>query len=229
MRLDKFPRPAKISFMTMRKENGYGGRGLCGQCGSTVENVAFHEAWDCPKGLNGTIASRKPTLVFDNSYDPRILLIESHGAVQVDESPVIAPTIVTIIGPLKCWWKEWDSPRHKIYVEWRDVVRVVLVKAGCAVYSPHKAIQGSWNDKLQRINDAAILTSDFVVDLTPHDRWDVRHACIPCPNSGLWQGIEANGTLAERKLAEANQVKVIAAPPGGETEVLALLKAIGKL
>ena len=66
------------------------------------------------------------------------LAIEGHGAIQVDESPDREPPIIVLAGPIKFWWQEgqWDSLRHQEYVQWRDAVRVALVKAGFAVYSP---------------------------------------------------------------------------------------------
>src|SRR5208283_4453338 len=43
-----------------------------------------------------------------------------NGAVQVDASPEKVPPIVTLVGPIKIWWSEWDSLRHKEYTHWRD-------------------------------------------------------------------------------------------------------------
>ena len=85
-----------------------------------------------------------------------LLAKEGNGAVQVEASPDKVPPIITLVGPIKVWWSEWDSPRHKQYTLWRDAVRVALVKAGVAVYSPHRAIQGRWNEKLQEINNAEL-------------------------------------------------------------------------
>ena len=98
-----------------------------------------------------------------------MLAREGHGAVQVDESLDRQPPIVFLAGPIKYWWQpgNWDSLLHQDYVRWRDAVRVALVKAGCAVYSPHRAIQGRWNENLQRINDAAIINANVIVVLTP--------------------------------------------------------------
>lgn len=136
-----------------------------------------------------------------------MLAKEGNGAVQVDESPDKMPLVVTLIGPIKVWWTEWDSPRHKIYTQWRDAVRVALVKAGCAVYSPHRAIQGAWNEKLQAINDAAIRASDFVVDLTP-------------------PGVPADGTAEERKLVAKCGGHLLPSPPGDDAALDKLLEGI---
>lgn len=139
------------------------------------------------------------------TLDPKLLAQEGNGAVQVDESPDVVPPVITLVGPIKIWWSQWDSPLHKKYTEWRDAVRVALVKAGCAVYSPHRAIQGSWNEKLQAINDTAIRSSDMIVVLTP-------------------DGVEANGTLGEIKVADEAGVKIYYCPPGGEAEIAALVE-----
>ena len=78
--------------------------------------------------------------------DPKLLAIEGHGAIQVEAAPLDKPPkIITLVGPICHWWNEWDSPRHQAYVQWRDAVRVACVKAGFLVYSPHRAIQGTWH------------------------------------------------------------------------------------
>lgn len=145
-----------------------------------------------------------------NNLDPKLLAREGNGAVQVDESPNVCPPVITLVGPIKIWWSQWGSPGHQIYTEWRDAVRVALVHAGCAVYSPHRAIQGSWNEKLQLINDAAIKASDLVVVLTPPD-------------------VEANGTAGEMKVAEENGVAMYHCPPDGPDGIARLLEAVEKI
>lgn len=142
--------------------------------------------------------------------DPALLAIEGHGAVQVDESPDHCPPIVCIIGPIKIWWSEWDSPRHQVYVAWRDAVRVALVKAGCAVYSPHRAIQGSWNEKLQLINDAAIQAADLVVVLTP-------------------DGVPAEGTQGEMQVATRYNIPMYMCPPDGPDGLKRLIEAVTQI
>jgi len=136
-----------------------------------------------------------------------MLAIEGNGAVQVDESPNEVPPIVILAGPIKVWWSEWDSPRHQVYTKWRDAVRVALVKAGIAVYSPHRAIQGAWNEKLQEINNAAIRASDFVIVLTP-------------------PGVPADGTDAEIDYANQYEVQLVFAPPGNDEDLNALVSKI---
>jgi len=136
-----------------------------------------------------------------------LLAKEGNGAVQVDASPDKVPPIVILAGPIKVWWNEWDSPRHKEYTHWRDAVRVALVKAGVAVYSPHRAIQGRWNERLQEINNAAIRASDFVIVLTP-------------------PGIPADGTDEEINYATTHGRPLIFAPPGGDDEIKKLVNSI---
>ncbi len=134
-----------------------------------------------------------------------LLAQEGNGAVQVDASFDQVPTIVTLVGPIKVWWSEWDSPRHQQYTQWRDAVRIALVKSGVAVYSPHRAIQGSWNEKLQDINNAAIVASDYIVVLTP-------------------PGVPADGTAAEIEYANKHGIKTVGAPPGDDMDIVRLLK-----
>ena len=138
-----------------------------------------------------------------------MLAREGHGAVQVDESLDRQPPIVFLAGPIKYWWQpgNWDSLLHQDYVRWRDAVRVSLVKAGCAVYSPHRAIQGRWNEKLQAINDAAIRNANFVVVLTP-------------------VGVPAEGTNHEVALAHRCCITVIHLPPGDDEELDLLIDTI---
>jgi hypothetical protein len=136
-----------------------------------------------------------------------LLAKEGNGAVQVNQSPDKVPPIVMLAGPIKIWWNEWGSERHLEYTKWRDAVRVALVKSGCAVYSPHRAIQGSWNEKLQAINDMAITIANHIVILTP----------LGCP---------ADGTEKEIKYAKEHKVNIIYAPPGNDKNIALLLENI---
>ncbi|MEO9153291.1 MAG: hypothetical protein ABI243_12905 [Lapillicoccus sp.] len=145
------------------------------------------------------------------ALDPIALAREGEGAVQVD-LPTTEPLVVMLAGPIKVWWQPgmWDTDAHRIYVEWRDAVRVACVKAGHLVYSPHRAWQGSWSERAQRVNDMAIEMADVMIDLTP-------------------PGTPADGTLAE--LAHARQVgtPVIPAPPGGMAALATLLGSVAEL
>lgn len=134
----------------------------------------------------------------DAGLDPALLAREGHGAIEVEsgeDGP--PPPIVVLAGPIRHWWQpgQWDTPQHQEYVQWRDAVRVALVKAGWMVYSPHRAIQGSWNDAAQAINDAAIRVADVVVVLTP-------------------PGIPADGTAHEMTVAAQHCVPLALVPPG---------------
>jgi len=134
------------------------------------------------------------------------LAIEGHGAIQVDESPDKVPPIVFLGGPIKHWWQDgqWGTPKHNEYITWRTALEAALVKAGCAVYCPYKAIRGRWNEKLQRINDAAIISSDVFINMTPKD-------------------IPAIGTDGEVLFAKSADVPIILAPPAGEWELSNLI------
>jgi hypothetical protein len=136
--------------------------------------------------------------------------LEDNGAVQVEEATEV-PLKVFLAGPIKHWWgtepdgtRTWDTPERKIYMEWRDQVRLAIVATGfCAVYSPHRAIQGSWHPDLQLINNVAIRTSDVMVILTP-------------------PGVPADGTDEEMALALQHNVNIWRCPPGTEDSLLNL-------
>jgi len=147
---------------------------------------------------------------YKGSLDPALLAIEGNGAVQVDASPDKVPPIVTLCGPIKIWWSEWGSQRHIEYTKWRDAVRVSLVHVGCAVYSPHRAIQGSWNEKLQDINDTAIRSSNLIVVMTPPD-------------------VPADGTMTEMLVAQEAGVPIYFCPPGTEEDLRELVMKVSNL
>ncbi|MEO7059666.1 MAG: hypothetical protein ABI083_08105 [Lapillicoccus sp.] len=142
------------------------------------------------------------------TFDPVVLAREGEGAVQVD-LPTTEPLVVMLAGPIKVWWQQgmWDTDAHRLYLEWRDAVRVACVKAGHLVYSPHRAWQGAWSEKAQRVNDMAIEMADVVLDLTP-------------------AGTPADGTLAEVALARATGTPVVPAPPGDAVALAALLRVV---
>lgn len=135
-----------------------------------------------------------------------MLAQEGHGAVEVEEAAKgTPPRIITLIGPIRCWWTEWNSPRHQEYVKWRDALRVALVKKGYLVYSPHRAIQGRWHPNAQIINDAAILASDLVINLKPN-------------------GVPAEGTDKESRLVYSKYIPMLHAPPGNDKDLQDLVE-----
>jgi len=71
------------------------------------------------------------------------LALEGHGAIQVEKAGT-AKIIVTIVGPISFWWQEgnWDSPLHKQYVEWREAMRVALVRTQEAPQAHHQVPAG---------------------------------------------------------------------------------------
>jgi hypothetical protein len=76
--------------------------------------------------------------------------------------------IVVEAGPIKHWWDEnWDTPAHKAYDEWREMVSAGLVEAGYLVYRPHHAFKGPWDERAQSVNDMALRVADAVINLTP--------------------------------------------------------------
>jgi hypothetical protein len=143
------------------------------------------------------------------ALDPAQLAVEGHGAVEVDE-PTSLPVRVMLAGPIKHWWSEWGSERHETFTQWRDAVRVALVKEGCLVYSPHRAWQGAWHEAAQSVNDAAIAMADVMLDLTP-------------------PGVPAAGTAAE--VAEAQRVgtRVLPAPPGDAEDLARLVATVAAI
>lgn len=132
---------------------------------------------------------------------------EGNGAIRVDEAFDSPAPVVVLIGPIRVWWSEWGSPRHQEYTRWRDAVRVACVKAGCAVYSPHRAIQGRWNKKLQRINNAAIIDADIIINLTP-------------------MGVPAEGTMEEVELAKKHLKLILNAPPSDDERIAFLIRIL---
>lgn len=179
------------------------GEATCGYCGLRWDDSRVTSLTPAPAG-------RCPFEFFHVYSDMTLvemLALEGNGAVQVDESPEEVPPIVMLAGPIKVWWSEWGSGRHKKYTQWRDAVRVALVKAGCAVYSPHRAIQGRWNERLQNINDSAIKAADHVVILTP-------------------PGCPAEGTEREHAYAKEYGIHLVFAPPGNDEDLKKLVRKI---
>ena len=148
-----------------------------------------------------------------SNIDPRFLALldeeDSNGAVE-SFLPEGTPLRVVIIGPIKTWWGRLDSAEFREYSQWRDAVRIALVRNGHLVYSPHRAWQGAWHESAQDINDAAIAGSHAVVELTP-------------------EGVLSVGTKAELEFAAQKNVPVIAAPPGGFEGIEALLRELQTL
>src|SRR5690242_20069617 len=78
--------------------------------------------------------------------------------------------IVTVIGPIEKWWDTEEEPykfnsnEARRYREWRKAVCEALARR-YLVYRPHEAFKGNWNEKAQKVNDAALEVSDFIVNL----------------------------------------------------------------
>jgi hypothetical protein len=78
--------------------------------------------------------------------------------------------LVVLGGAIRAWWDEgWDTPEHRRYVAWRDDVARELVARGYLIYRPHTAFKGTWNEKAQAVNDAAIEAADAFLVLSDLD------------------------------------------------------------
>lgn len=142
---------------------------------------------------------------FDDEF-VGMLAVDGNGAVEA-ALPEGVPLRVVLIGPIKVWWGRMDSVEYAVFSQWRDAVRAVLIYHGCLVYSPHRAWSGAWHESAQVVNDAAIVESDVVVNLTP-------------------VGVEAVGTAAEVAVAGLNDVPVFDVPPGGKEDLVLLVERL---
>lgn len=61
----------------------------------------------------------------------------------------------------------WNSMEHRAYVGWRNYVRGALIEAGFLTYAPHEAFKGTWDDRAQAVNDAAIAAARLMVVMSP--------------------------------------------------------------
>jgi hypothetical protein len=120
---------------------------------------------------------------------------------------------ISICGPIEWWWGErWDSPDHRVYVAWRNMISDELVAAGHLVYRPHEAFKGMWDDNdgdsfAQEVNNAAIRMSELVLNLTP-------------------LGVTSEGTDDELGLCAFEEIPVMFAPPPFVFEEPALSAAL---
>lgn len=112
-----------------------------------------------------------------------------------------------LLGPVAYWWdtddyKHWDLPEHWHYVKWRERVNDALIENGYLVYRHWEAFKGTWNNKMQEVNNYVLDRSDFLVDMTPNYAW-------------------SEGVTEERQRAAENAQEVISAPPPGTEEEFA--------
>lgn len=76
--------------------------------------------------------------------------------------------VVMLCGPIAHWWDEnWETKEHWDYVAWRNFLSDELVKAGYLVYRPHEAFKGTWNNKMQGVNNYVLNLCDFILNLNP--------------------------------------------------------------
>lgn len=144
-------------------------------------------------------------------FDPEVLARAGHGAIEVD-LPTRLPLMVMLAGPIKHWWSpgQWGTPEHERYVSWRDAVLALIIREGHLVYCAHTAWRGAWTETAQQVNDAAVMCSHVLVDLTP-------------------PGTPAEGTAAEVGLARTSNTQVIGCPPGQSGDLEALALQLGRI
>ena len=119
---------------------------------------------------------------------------DGNGAIQVESAQErgLEPLMVMVGGPIKHWWMgdNWGSDLHNHFIGARKQVRDALITAGHCTYFPNEAIKGSWTERAQLINDAAIINSDVFVRLD-----------LP--------GVPAVGTDEEERVANDHGVPVL--------------------
>lgn len=84
--------------------------------------------------------------------------------------------VVMLCGPIAYWWdtdtyQHWNLPEHWHYVAWRDALNDALVEAGYLVYRPHEAFKGTWNNRMQGVNNIVLALSDFIINMQPDGTW----------------------------------------------------------
>jgi hypothetical protein len=107
--------------------------------------------------------------------------------------------VVMLIGPVAYWWdtddyKHWDLAEHWHYVAWRERLNDALIESGFLVYRHWEAFKGTWNNKMQEVNNYVLERSDFVVNMTPEYAW-------------------SEGVDEELDFADSKSMEVISAPP----------------
>ena len=205
-KMNEIPEKARAYMVALGKKGGI--------CGETMLTAWAHyaqavEGLPCGDSLYAIDNFGRQFFGLPTVLDPALLAQKNNGAIEVDEAPN-GTLMVVLVGPIKVWWSEWDSPRHRLYNEWRDAVEVALVEAGYLVYMPFRAIRGSWDPRAQVANNAAIAAYDMVVDLTP-------------------QGVPANGTLDEVRYAVWHGVPVLKVPPGDGPDLEHLLRFLKRI
>lgn len=113
---------------------------------------------------------------------------------KLGEAPVVMP-----IGPVAFWWdtdeyQHWNMPEHWHYVAWRERVNDALIEAGYLVYRHWEAFKGTWNNKMQDVNNIVLERADFIVNISPDIAW-------------------SDGVTEELEVAKRLGKEVISAPP----------------
>lgn len=84
--------------------------------------------------------------------------------------------VVMLCGPIAYWWdtdtyRHWELPEHWEYVAWREALNDALVEAGYLVYRPHEAFKGTWNNRMQGLNNVVLSLADFIINMQPDGTW----------------------------------------------------------
>lgn len=87
------------------------------------------------------------------------------------EAPVVMP-----IGPVAYWWdtdtyQNWNTPEHWHYVAYREALNDALIEAGYLVYRHWEAFKGTWNNKMQDVNNIILARADHVINICPDYAW----------------------------------------------------------
>lgn len=108
---------------------------------------------------------------------------------------------IFLAGPIEWWWQEdrFDTLEARMYRHWRRELSRAIAAHGFLVFRPHESFKGSWNEKMQGVNDCALELSDIVVSMKPDH-------------------VEALGTDHEIRLAESLGKPIVLAPPPGMTD-----------
>lgn len=106
---------------------------------------------------------------------------------------------VFLAGPIEYWWQDdnFDTPLAVAYRRYRELLAQAFVDEGFLVFLPHQAFKGSWNEKMQEVNNCALIRSDVVIDMSP-------------------RGIPGLGTAHEMQIARDHGIPIVCAFPDVE-------------
>lgn len=84
--------------------------------------------------------------------------------------------VVMIIGPVAYWWdtdtyQHWNTPEHWHYVAWREQLCDALIESGYLTYRHWEAFKGTWNNKMQGVNNYILGLADYIINICPSSAW----------------------------------------------------------